>query len=113
VCGARLRVRNGPLCGAAALGDRLGHVESSAVLRCLPTPSKAEPRAFARVVSRRHARLLGDEPGWCVGHVYGSGMVRCRVGGGSGDEAAAQGRSRTDAAACGCAARPRAEEGRV
>ena len=53
--------------------------ESSAVLRCLPTPSTAEPRSLARGVSRRHARLLGDEPGWCVGHVYGSGMVRCAV----------------------------------
>ena len=113
MCGARLRVRNGPLCGAAALGDRLGHGESSALLRHLRTPLKADLRSLARVVSIPYPNLLGDpprRPGW---HVFVAGGASVRVGGGTGDEAAAQGRSRTAAAACGCAARPRAEEGRV
>ena len=87
--------------------------ESSALLRCLPTPSTAEPRSLARVVSSPHARLLGDAPGSRVWTVFVAGGASVRVGGGTGDEAAAQGRSRTAAAACGCAARPRAEEGRV
>ena len=87
--------------------------ESSAVLRHLRTPLKADPRSIARVVSIPYPNLLGDpprRPGW---HVFVAGGASVRVGGGSGDEAAAQGRSRTAAAACGCAARPRAEEGRV
>jgi hypothetical protein len=87
--------------------------ESSAVLRHLRTPLKADPRSIARVVSIPYPNLLGApprRPGW---HVFLAGGASVRVGGGSGDEAAAQGRSRTAAAACGCAARPRAEEGCV
>ena len=109
----RYESREGPFGGANTL-DATGMIgESSAVLRHLRTPLKADPRSIARVVSIPYPNLLGApprRPGW---HVFLAGGASVRVGGGSGDEAAAQGRSRTAAAACGCAARPRAEEGRV
>ena len=52
--------------------------ESSAVLRCLPTPSKAEPRAFARRCEpQTRAPTRGRAGVSCVEHVYESpGMVR-------------------------------------
>ena len=86
--------------------------ESSAVLRHLRTPLKADPRSIARVVSIPYPNLLGAPP---TRTEAPPAKNTCHPGrrGGSGDEAAAQGRSRTAAAACGCAARPRAEEGRV
>ena len=56
----------------------IGHGESSAVLRCLPTPSKAEPRAFARRCEpQTRAPTRGRAGVSCVEHVYESpGMVR-------------------------------------
>ena len=64
--------------------------ESSAGLRHLRTPLKADPRSIARVVSIPYPNLLGApprRPGW---HVFVAGGASVRVGGGSGDEAACE-----------------------